>query len=61
MKFMDELNVMQDSKNLDEQKLNKIKINVIRVERDNIIKKDPNDTIVDNLRRYIERVVDGKC
>ncbi len=58
---MDELNVMQDSKNLDEQKLNKIKINVIRVERDNIIKKDPNDTIVDNLRRYIERVVDGKC
>lgn len=61
MKFMDELNVMQDSKNLDEQKLNKIKINVIRVERDNIIKKDPNDTIVENLRRYIERVVDGKC
>lgn len=58
---MDELNVMQDSKNLDEQKLNKIKINVIRVERDNIIKKDPNDTIVENLRRYIERVVDGKC
>lgn len=47
--------------NLDEQKLNKIKVNVIRVERDNIIKKDPNDTIVENLRRYIERVVDGKC
>lgn len=58
---MDESNVMQNSKNLDEQKLNKIKINVIRVERDNIIKKDPNDTIVENLRRYIERVVDGKC
>lgn len=58
---MDELNVVQDSNNLDEQKLNKIKINVIRVERDNIIKKDPNDTIVENLRRYIERVVDGKC
>lgn len=58
---MDEFNVVQDSNNLDEQKLNKIKINVIRVERDNIIKKDPNDTIVENLRRYIERVVDGKC
>ena len=58
---MDELNGMQDREALDEQKLNKIKVNVIRVERDNIIKKDPNDTIVENLRRYIERVVDGKC
>jgi hypothetical protein len=58
---MDELNQMNDREALDEQKLNKIKVNVIRVERDNIIKKDPNDTIVENLRRYIERVVDGKC
>lgn len=61
MKFMDELNQLNDREALDEQKLNKIKVNVIRVERDNIIKKDPNDTIVENLRRYIERVVDGKC
>lgn len=59
---MDEFNETQSVEaNLDEQKLNKIKVNVIRVERDNIIKKDPNDTIVENLRRYIERVVDGKC
>lgn len=59
---MDEFNeVLNERDNLDEQKLNKIKVNVIRVERDNIIKKDPNDTIVENLRRYIERVVDGKC
>lgn len=58
---MDELNQLNDREALDEQKLNKIKVNVIRVERDNIIKKDPNDTIVENLRRYIERVVDGKC
>lgn len=58
---MDELNEMNHENALDEQKLNKIKVNVIRVERDNIIKKDPNDTIVENLRRYIERVVDGKC
>ncbi len=58
---MSELDGMKDEKDLDEQKLNKIKFNVIRVERDNIIKKDPNDTIVENLRRYIERVVDGKC
>ena len=47
---MDELNQMNDREALDEQKLNKIKVNVIRVERDNIIKKDPNDTIVENLR-----------
>lgn len=59
---MAELNGMQnETEILDEQKLNKIKLNVIRVERDNIIKKDPNDTIVENLRRYVERVVDGKC
>ncbi len=59
---MDEFNEeLNERANLDEQKLNKIKVNVIRVERDNIIKKDPNDTIVENLRRYIERVVDGKC
>ena len=58
---MDELNQMNDREALDVQKLNKIKVNVIRVDRDNIIKKDPNDTIVENLRRYIERVVDGKC
>ena len=59
---MDEfIEARREMDNLDEQKLNKIKINVIRVERDNIIKKDPNDTIVENLRRYIERVVEGKC
>ena len=59
---MAELNGMQnETEILDEQKLNKIKLNVIRVERDNIIKKNPNDTIVENLRRHVERVVDGKC
>ena len=46
---------------LDERKLNLIKIKVIEVEKNNIIKKDPNDVIVDQIRKYIEKVVDGKC
>jgi len=46
---------------LDEKKLNLIKYKVIRIEKDNIIKKDPSTKIVDDIRKYIERVVDGKC
>ena len=46
---------------LDKRKLNMIKVKVIEIEKSNIIKKDPSDTIVENIRKYIERVVDGKC
>lgn len=46
---------------LDQRKLNLIKVKVIEIEKSNIIKKDPNDTIVENIRKYIEKVVDGKC
>ena len=46
--------------NLDEKKLNLIKVKVIELERNNIIKKDPSDTVVENIRKYIEKVVDGK-
>ena len=45
---------------IDKKKLNLIKIKVIKTERDNIIKKDPEDTIVEHLRKSIERAVDGK-
>ncbi len=45
---------------IDKKKLNLIKIKVIKTERDNIIKKDPEDTIVEHLRKSIERTVDGK-
>lgn len=51
---------MSESK-LDERKLNMIKVKVIEIEKNNIINKDPNDTIVENIRKYIEKVVDGKC
>ena len=44
-----------------ERKLNMIKIKVIEIEKNNIIKKDPNDTIAESIRKYIEKVVDGKC
>ncbi len=46
---------------LDQRKLNMIKVKVIEIEKNNIIKKDPNDTIAENIRKYIEKVVDGKC
>jgi len=46
---------------LDERKLNLIKVKVIDIEKKNIIRKDPSDTIVDNIRKYIEKVVVGKC
>ena len=46
---------------LDQRKLNMIKVKVIEVEKNNIIKKDPSDTMVETIRKYIEKVVDGKC
>lgn len=42
---------------LDERKLKLIKVKVIETEKDNIIKKDPNDAIVETIRKYIEKVV----
>lgn len=50
-----------NDKKLDERKLNMIKVKVIEIEKNNIIKKDPNDAIAENIRKYIEKVVDGKC
>ncbi len=52
---------MMNDKKLDEKKLNKIKVEVIKIEKNNIIKKDPNDSIAEQIRKYIEKVVDGKC
>lgn len=46
---------------LDERKLNLIKVKVIEIEKNNIINKDPSDTIIESIRKYIEKVVDGKC
>ena len=50
-----------NDKKLDERKLNMIKVKVIEIEKNNIIQKDSNDTIVESIRKYIEKVVDGKC
>ena len=46
---------------VDERKLNMIKVKVIEIEKNNIIKKDPSDAIAESIRKYIEKVVDGKC
>jgi hypothetical protein len=48
-------------KQLDKRKLNMIKVKVIEIEKSNIIEKDPSDAIVEKIRKYIEKVVDGKC
>ena len=49
------------SENLDSRKLNLIKIKVIEIERRNIIKKESKEAMVEEIRKYIEKVVDGKC
>ena len=41
---------------LDQRKLNMIKVKVIEIEKNNIIKKDPNDTIAETIRKYIELI-----
>ncbi len=46
---------------LDERKLNMIKVKVIEIEKNNIIRKESNDEMVEQIRKYIEKVVDGKC
>ena len=46
---------------LDEKKLKMIKVKVIEIEKDNIIKKDSNDDIVKKIRNYVEKVVDSTC
>lgn len=47
---------------LDTRKLNMIKVKVIEIEKNNIIKKDPNDAIAESIRKYIEKVVQvGNC
>ncbi len=48
-------------KKLDERKLNMIKVKVIEIEKNNIIRKESNDEMVEQIRKYIEKVVDGKC
>ena len=48
-------------KNLDERKLNMIKVKVIEIEKNKIIRKESNDEMVEQIRKYIEKVVDGKC
>ena len=52
---------MNDNKNLDERKLNLIKLKVITIEKDNVIKEDPSNKLIEDIRKYIDKVVDGKC
>jgi len=49
------------AKQLDDRKLKLIKIKVIELEKNNVIKRESKDSIEDSIRKYIEKVVDGKC
>lgn len=51
---------MEDTK-LNERKLKMIKVKVIEIEKDNIIKKDSSDDIIKKIRNYVEKVVDSTC
>lgn len=52
---------LMSEQKLDERKLNLIKVGVIRIEKENIVKSGSNADIVESIRKYIEKVVDGKC
>lgn len=51
---------IMSNESLDKKKLNIIKLMVIKTEKDNIVKKNPDDMIVEYIRKTIERTVDGK-
>lgn len=48
------------NEHLDERKLNSIKVKIIELEKDNIIRRKTNDAMVEAIRKYIEKVVDGR-
>lgn len=50
-----------NEKKLDERKLNLIKVGVLKIEKENIVKSGSSADIVENIRKYIEKVVEGKC
>lgn len=43
---------------LNSTKLKLIKVRVIEIEKNNIIKKESTDSIVTSIKKYIEKVVD---
>ncbi len=46
--------------NIDEQKLNTIKLRVLEAETDNIVKKESNPAMIDNIYKLIMQEVDKK-
>ena len=44
---------------LDTRKLNMIKVKVIEIEKNNIIKKDPNDAIAESIDKQVKDFVQG--
>lgn len=45
---------------LNKKKLNSIKIKLIRIEQENIVRNMTDKEIADEIRKYIEKVVESK-
>lgn len=45
---------------LNKKKLNSIKIKLIRIEQENIVRNKTDKEIADEIRKYIEKVVESK-
>lgn len=45
---------------LDEKKLNTIKLRILEMETDNIVKKESNPAMEDKIKKLIMKVVDTK-
>lgn len=49
-----------ENQKLDEKKLDNIKIQILDMETENIVKKEPNTAMVDKIRKMIIREVEKR-
>lgn len=51
---------MKSDEELDEQKLNIMKLRILQLEQDNIVKKESNPAMEEKIKRLIETEVEKK-
>lgn len=51
---------MSSNDKLDERKIEKIKYNILKLETDNVVKKESNPAMIDKIQRMIMTEVDKK-
>lgn len=49
-----------NDENIDEKKLNTIKLRILEVETDNVVKKESKEAMIDKIYRLIMQEVDKK-